>query len=116
MKSPKELGEKLLAARQDKRRKLVDLVDKTGLTAVTLRRAFDGSADSRLSTVFALANELGLELALVPKGFGQSVEGQPGGARIQSRVERALGKRNGGAGAAELEDVFKREEKRRLEG
>jgi DNA-binding Xre family transcriptional regulator len=49
MKTILEIGAKLQETRRDKKLRLIDLVEKTGLTAVTLRglRTSEGKALSR---------------------------------------------------------------------
>jgi len=92
MKTSADLGNKLQEARERKKIKLVDLVDRTGLTAVTLRNVLEGKTDPRLSTIVALAHEVGLELVLLPKEVAQSFEAQTAAPEaVVSLVKRALG-------------------------
>lgn len=94
MKTSLDVGARLQEARASRKVSMKDLVDKTGLTAVTLRRALEGTTDARISTVVAIAQELGLELVLVPKQIAASLETPPRpGPQIESIVARALRER-----------------------
>lgn len=44
-----------------------ELTEKTGLTSVTIRGLLGARTDPRLTTLMAVAGELGLEVRLVPK-------------------------------------------------
>lgn len=94
MKTSLDVGARLQEARTTRKVRMKDLVDKTGLTAVTLRRALDGTTDARISTVLAIAHELGLELVLLPRQIAASLEDRPTpGPQIESIVARALRER-----------------------
>jgi transcriptional regulator with XRE-family HTH domain len=60
------LPEQLKALRLGAGKTLVDLADRTGLSRLTVSAA-EGKADTRVSTVVALFNELGYVLIPVPK-------------------------------------------------
>lgn len=68
-----------------------ELADAAGVSRQTLSKVLSGNADLRLTTLFALADRLGLEVLLVPKeiakGFQADATAQ---ARVQSVVEAAL--------------------------
>lgn len=68
-----------------------DLVEGTGITAVTLRQVLRGQADPKFSTIVAISEQLGLELVLAPREVAQSIgttgRQSPG---VQSLVERVL--------------------------
>jgi transcriptional regulator with XRE-family HTH domain len=91
MRTALEVGAKLQEARRDKKLRVTELVEKTGLTAVTLRGLLDGKTDARLSTLIAVAHEVGLELVLVPKEIAQSFESRSmPHVAVESFVSRAL--------------------------
>jgi transcriptional regulator with XRE-family HTH domain len=91
MKTALEVGNRLQEARREKHKKLVDLVDSTGLTAVTLRNVLEGKTDARVSTIIAIAQEVGLELVLVPTQIANSIESSSAKpVAIESLVDRAL--------------------------
>ncbi|MCX5544773.1 XRE family transcriptional regulator [Paraburkholderia sp. CNPSo 3076] len=68
-----------------------DLAAATGVTRVTLRRALTGS-DFKVSTLFAIADKLGLEVVLVPKGAarGLAAETQAAAPQVKTLVQAAL--------------------------
>lgn len=90
MKTISEIAEFLKLQRVQRNLKLDQMVERTGLTAVTLRGLLNGKNDSRLSTVLAVAHELGLELALVPAGMAKSVQHSEPRPAIESLVSKAL--------------------------
>jgi transcriptional regulator with XRE-family HTH domain len=91
MKTLIEVGNALQEARAARKIKMGQLVDSTGLTAVTLRGLLEGRTDARLSSVFAVAQELGLELMLVPKELASSFSDSAARtAPVESAVDRAL--------------------------
>lgn len=90
MKTIQQVGQTLQDARTAQRLKLDQLVRTTGLTAVTLRGLLTGRTDSRLSTVLALAHELGLELLLVPTAIAKSIVAQSDPSTHTSSVSRAV--------------------------
>lgn len=92
MKTALEVGTALQSAREDSKIRMIDLVERTGLTAVTLRHVLEGKTDARISTVVAIAKEVGLELVLLPKEVADSLAAaDPQHVAIESLVERALG-------------------------
>lgn len=68
-----------------------DLAEAAGVTRVTLRRALTGS-DFKVSTLFAIADKLGLEVVLVPKGAARGLAADTLAAtpQVKTRVEAAL--------------------------
>ncbi|KKB64389.1 hypothetical protein WM40_05550 [Robbsia andropogonis] len=68
-----------------------DLAAAAGVTRVTLRRALTGS-DFKVSTLFAIADQLGLEVVLVPKeaARGLVAESLVAAPHVKTRVEAAL--------------------------
>ncbi|MEP7180897.1 MAG: helix-turn-helix transcriptional regulator [Betaproteobacteria bacterium] len=71
VKTPNQLGYTLRATRTALKLPAADVAAMAGTTAVTLRRLEDGSATSALRTLFALLDELGIEMHLeVPPQVG----------------------------------------------
>ena len=89
MKTLYDVSIALEAARKNRPVALKKLVETTGLTAVTIRGLLLGTKDSRLSTLLAVANELGLEVLLVPKEVAASISTSPVG--VKSDVETLVG-------------------------
>jgi transcriptional regulator with XRE-family HTH domain len=90
MKTIGEIGEFFRSERLQRDLKLEEMAKRTGLTQVTLRGLLNGQNDSRLSTVLAVAQELGLELALVPAGVAKSVQQRERSGAVESLVSKAL--------------------------
>lgn len=68
-----------------------DLKTRAGISQRTLTNVLSGQEDFKVSTLMAVADRLGLELLLVPKGAAGAFEGADGNAPpIRSRVEAAL--------------------------
>lgn len=64
---------------------------QAGLSQRTLTNVLGGRQDFKLSTLLALADRLGLELLLVPKGAAAAVDaGQTDAPQVRSRVAAAL--------------------------
>ncbi|MFZ6676221.1 helix-turn-helix domain-containing protein [Undibacterium sp. Xuan67W] len=72
MKTLGDIAGELTVARDRERISQKELISKTGLTSVTLRGLFNGITDVRVTTLIAVAEELGLELVLVPKGIARA--------------------------------------------
>jgi hypothetical protein len=98
MKTPAELAIALEAARTTRRLKRQDIVARTGLNHLSVRGLLDGNKDSRISTLLAVAHEVGLEVMLIPKDLSQHMQAdntlRPAGS-ILSVVDVALGKKSG---------------------
>ncbi|MDB5773391.1 MAG: transcriptional regulator, family [Burkholderia sp.] len=92
MHTLREIADALQQARQDNSIRIRELTEKTGLTAVTVRRLLEARADSRLTTLMAVADELGLEVMLIPKSISASItkseQSSPG--EVQTLVGAAL--------------------------
>jgi hypothetical protein len=96
MKTAAELASSLEVARAARRIKRQDIVSRTGLNPLSVRGLLDGNKDSRISTLLAVANEVGLEVMLIPKEVSQAMQ-SAGAAHptstISSVVDAALGKK-----------------------
>jgi transcriptional regulator with XRE-family HTH domain len=66
VKTPRQLGAVLRGTRTALNLPAEDVAAMTGTTAVTLRRLEDGNATSALRTLFAVLDELGIEMRLQP--------------------------------------------------
>ncbi|WP_343629278.1 helix-turn-helix domain-containing protein [Roseateles sp.] len=67
------------------------LADAAGISRRTLTHVFSGEEDFRISTLMALADRLGLELLLVPKGAAPAMAaGEALGPPVRSVVTEAL--------------------------
>ncbi len=96
MKTPAELASSLEAARTACRIKRQDIVARTGLNHLSVRGLLDGNKDSRISTLLAVANEVGLEVMLIPKEVSQAMRSADAvrpTSTILSVVDAALGKK-----------------------
>ncbi|ALM84914.1 helix-turn-helix domain-containing protein [Bordetella sp. N] len=91
MKTYEEVAEALRAA--IKRRGVTQalLKDEAGVSQRTLTKVLSGTEDFKLSTLFALADRLGLELVLAPKDAAPAVAAGPvTPPAVRSRVAGAL--------------------------
>lgn len=93
MKSIVEVSNALKQALQRKGTTQEELRKQAGVSQRTLTNVLSGQEDYRLSTLLALADRVGLELVLVPKGAAAVVQaGETVPLRVLSRVTAALGK------------------------
>lgn len=67
-----------------------DLREAAGLSRQTMSRVLSGTEDFKLSTLLAVADRLGLELELVPRGMGSKLGERPTEPKVTTRVSRAL--------------------------
>jgi len=68
-----------------------ELADAAGVSRQTLSKVLSGRADLRLTTLFALADRLGLEVLLVPQEIAQGLDTDAvAKPRVQNIVEAAL--------------------------
>lgn len=68
-----------------------ELREAAGVSQRTLTNVLGGEQDFKLSTLLALADRLGLDVVLVPKGARAAVdEAAAEPARIPTRVQQAL--------------------------
>ncbi len=91
MKTLHDFASTLKASQKAQRVTAVELADRLGLSAQAVRQMLAGTTAPRLTNAMALADELGLELVLVPKEIAQSLS-QPAKAEraTKSDVERLL--------------------------
>ena len=67
------------------------LASSAGVSRQTLSKILSGRADLKLTTLFAVADRLGLEVVLVPKEIAPSMEASDDARpRVQSVVSAAL--------------------------
>lgn len=91
MKTLSELSAILRQAKDRLALPVVAMSRDSGLTAVTIRGLLSGKSDPRLSTLMTIADQLGLELMLLPKAMASSIAAQPPAEdEIQSLVAAAL--------------------------
>lgn len=99
MKSLQALAAELEAARLARGLNYKTLAERTGLSALAVRQALQGRTALRATNLMALADELGLELALVPKEMAASLRSthaeQATVPRVLSDVERLLARKAG---------------------
>lgn len=62
----------------------------SGLTERSVRNALGLQGNPQLSSLLALVDALGLELQLVPKGFGASADADPDYRPVTTRVGAAV--------------------------
>ncbi|WP_159912029.1 helix-turn-helix domain-containing protein [Pantoea sp. 18069] len=62
--------------------------DAAGVSRQTFANVVGGEADYKLSTLLAIADRLGLELLLVPKGAARGLQ-RPSERPVESLVDRA---------------------------
>ena len=74
MKSLPELSKLLRAALLRAKLTQAELKARAGISQRTLTNVLSGQEDFKVSTLMALADRLGLELLLVPKGAARAVE------------------------------------------
>lgn len=96
MSTLRQLSDTLKASARHRAIKQADLKDQAGISQRTLTNVFSGSEDYKVSTLLSLADRLGLELLLVPKGAAAAVQaGETTEPQVQSRVAAALAKVRG---------------------
>ena len=59
-----------------------ELRTSAGVSRQTLANVLKGTVDFKLSTLLGIADRLGLELVLVPKGAGRGLAGSPESAPV----------------------------------
>lgn len=74
MKSPLEFSRELASAKEKRGITQKDLAERTGLSPLAVSQMLDGKVSPRLSNAMAVAEALGLEVVLMPKGAAASFE------------------------------------------
>lgn len=69
-----EFSNALTEAKEQHRMKLSELAERTGLSPLAVSQMLDGKVSPRLSNAMAVADALGLEVVLMPKGAAASFE------------------------------------------
>lgn len=99
MKTLQSLAAELDAARLARGLNYKTLAERTGLSTLAVRQALQGRTALRANNLMALADELGLELALVPREMAASLRSagaDPAATpRVLSDVERLLARHAG---------------------
>ncbi|HWW07419.1 helix-turn-helix transcriptional regulator [Collimonas sp.] len=91
MKTLSELAATLRQAKDRLALSVVAMSRNSGLTAVTIRGVLAGKNDPRLSTLMTIADQLGLEVVLLPKAVASSIAAKsPAEEEVQSLVAAAL--------------------------
>lgn len=93
MKKLAEFAAALRTAKAEQNRTVTSLAEGTGLTIAAVRRILAGEAAPRLTTAMAMAEQLGLELVLVPAAVAEGMRTSSAGAErtVLSDIERQLG-------------------------
>jgi transcriptional regulator with XRE-family HTH domain len=104
MKTLQSLAAELEAARLASGLNYKTLAERTGLSTLAVRQALQGRTALRATNLMALADELGLELALVPSAMAASLrsasEDPAATPRVLSDVERLLARNAAAHGKA----------------
>lgn len=92
MKTLSEVAERLESERRRLKLDYQTLAGKTGLTPLSVRSALQGRTAPRVTTLMALADQLGLEVLLLPKVVARGLEEQAaeGPAPALSKVDRIV--------------------------
>lgn len=94
MKSHLEVAKVLRNAISHRKVSQAQLREQAGISQRTLTNVLSGDEDFKMSTLFALADRLGLEMLLVPKGAAQAVSaGAVTQPVVKTRVQKALERR-----------------------
>jgi len=91
MKTYTEVAKVLRNAIAHRKVSQAQLREEAGISKRTLTNVLSGEEDFKMSTLFTLADRLGLEMVLVPKGAAQAVSaGAVTQPVVKSRVQKAL--------------------------
>ena len=92
MKTLSEVAARLEGERQRLKLDYQSIAEKTGLTPLSVRSALQGRTAPRITTLMALADQLGLEVLLLPKVVATGLEAQAGEGPLPalSRVDRIV--------------------------
>ncbi len=89
MNSIADVSQELRDALKQRRIKQQDLREAAGVSRQTLANVLSGREDFKLSTLLSLADKLGLELLLLPKGAARGLQPAPAATVVESVVDRA---------------------------
>lgn len=91
MKTIRDISGALRTAVQGSYMRQADLKARAGVSQRTLTNVLGGNEDYKVSTLLALADRLGLEVLVVPKGVAPVLEaGATSAPLVKSRVQAAL--------------------------
>ena len=79
MKTLFEMATRLEGERQRLKLDYQAIAEKTGLTPLSVRSAMQGRTAPRITTLMAIADQLGLEVLLLPKVVAMGLQAQAGG-------------------------------------
>ena len=102
MKTLSEVATRLEDERQRLALDYQAVAERTGLTPLSVRSVLQGRTAPRITTLMAIADQLGLEVMLLPKvlAAGLQAQGGEGPAPALSRVDRIVAETSQLAGAA----------------
>lgn len=96
MNSLPDISRTLREAAQASDFTMVALSEQAGLSRPTTRKALEGQDDFRISTLLALAEQLGLDVVLLPKGVSAGIaKTRLAEAYVPSLVDLALSNKAG---------------------
>lgn len=88
MKTLAEISERIRLRLQEQGQTQASLRESAGVAQRTLTNVLSGEQDFKVSTLLALADRLGLELLLVPKGAATALNaGSVAEPKIPTRIE-----------------------------
>ncbi|MGH6640731.1 MAG: helix-turn-helix domain-containing protein [Polaromonas sp.] len=92
MKTLSEMAMRLESERQRLKLDYQAIAEKTGLTPLSVRSALQGRTAPRITTLMAIADQLGLEVLMLPKVVAMGLEAQAGEGPLPalSRVDRIV--------------------------
>jgi HTH-type transcriptional regulator/antitoxin HipB len=91
----RELIEQLGARRDALGLSHAEIAQRSGLTERSVRNALGERANPQLSSLLALVDALGLELQVVPRGFGGTAPAPEGYRPVATRIGQALARPTG---------------------
>lgn len=77
---------------QERGQTQASLREAAGVAQRTLTNVLSGEQDFKVSTLLALADRLGLEVLLVPKGAAPAFDAAPSKPGVPTRIQVARGK------------------------
>lgn len=76
MKTLSDMSSRLEAERQRLKLDYQSIAEKTGLTSLSIRNILQGRTAPRITTLMAIADQLGLEVLMLPKVVAQGLDAQ----------------------------------------